>query len=56
MASYRPRKNKFGQIISYEIRVSRGYDPVTRKALKPYTMTWPEKVLTSAPQRTTKTE
>lgn len=40
MASYRPRKNKFGQIISYEIRVSRGYDPVTRKALKPYTMTW----------------
>lgn len=41
MASYRPRKNKFGQIISYEIRVSRGYDPVTRKALKPYTMTWP---------------
>lgn len=41
MASYRPRKNKSGQIISYEIRVSRGYDPVTRKALKPYTMTWP---------------
>ncbi len=40
MASYRPRKNKFGQIISYEIRVSRGYDPVTRKALKPFTMTW----------------
>lgn len=40
MASYRPRKNRFGQIISYEIRVSRGYDPVTRKALKPYTMTW----------------
>ena len=40
MASYRPRKNKFGQMISYEIRVSRGYDPVTRKALKPYTMTW----------------
>lgn len=41
MASYRPRKNKAGEIISYEIRVSRGYDPVTRKALKPYTMTWP---------------
>ena len=40
MASYRPRKNKFGQIISYEIRVSRGYDPVTRRALKPYTTTW----------------
>lgn len=40
MASYRPRKNKFGQIISYEIRVSRGYDPVTRRALKPYATTW----------------
>ena len=40
MASYRPRKNKFGQIISYEIRVSRGYDPVTRRAIKPYATTW----------------
>ncbi|MDR1003189.1 MAG: site-specific integrase [Oscillospiraceae bacterium] len=40
MASYRPRKNKAGEIISYEIRVSRGYDPISKKALKPYTMTW----------------
>lgn len=40
MASVRPRKNKQGEIVSYEIRVSRGYDPITRKALKPYTMTY----------------
>ena len=40
MASSRPRKNKNGDIISYEIRVSRGYDPITRQALKPFTMTY----------------
>ena len=40
MASVRPRKNKQGEIVSYEIRVSRGYDPITRKALKPFAMTY----------------
>lgn len=40
MASMRPRKNKQGDIISYEIRVSRGRDKLTGKQLTPYTMTY----------------
>ncbi|MFV0400688.1 MAG: tyrosine-type recombinase/integrase [Oscillospiraceae bacterium] len=39
MASTRPRYNKQGDIISYEIRVSRGRDENGRQ-LKPYTTTW----------------
>jgi len=39
MASTRPRKNKDGAVISYEIRVSRGRD-VDGKQIKPFTMTW----------------
>ena len=41
-----PRKNKKGEIISYRIRVSRGYDE-KGKRLKPFFMTWvPEKGMT----------
>ena len=39
MASVTPRTNKAGEIISYRIRVSRGYDSKGAK-LKPYEMTW----------------
>lgn len=40
MASYTPRKNKAGEIISYQIKVSRGRDKLTGKQLTPYTMTY----------------
>lgn len=40
MASYTARKNKEGEIISYQIKVSRGRDKVTGKQLTPYTMTY----------------
>lgn len=40
MASYAARKNKAGQIISYQIKVSRGWDKLTGKQLTPYTMTF----------------
>jgi len=47
MASITPRKNKNGEIVSYRIRVCRGYDQFGNK-LKPYEMTWkPEKGMTS---------
>lgn len=39
MANISARKNKNGEIISYRIRVSRGYDS-NGKQLKPYEMTW----------------
>lgn len=39
MPNITPRKNKAGDIISYRIRVSRGYDSSGKK-LKPYEMTW----------------
>mgnify|MGYP004664664085 CR=1 FL=1 len=39
MASITERKNAKGEIISYRIRVSRGYDSRGKK-LKPYEMTW----------------
>ncbi len=39
MASITERKNAKGKIISYRIRVSRGYDSRGKK-LKPYEMTW----------------
>ena len=39
MANITPRKNKSGEIVSYRIRVSRGYDTAGQK-LKPYEMTW----------------
>ena len=40
MASYTARKNKAGQIISYQIKVSRGRDKLTGKQLTPYTTTF----------------
>ena len=40
MASYTARKNKAGQIVSYQIKVSRGRDKLTGKQLTPYTMTY----------------
>lgn len=40
MASVTPRKNKAGEIISYQIEVYRGRD-ATGKKLKPYSMNWP---------------
>ena len=47
MASITPRKDKSGNIISYTIRVFRGYDTDGNK-LKPYTMTYkPDKKLTA---------
>ena len=39
MATITPRKNKEGNIISYQIEVYRGRDVDGRK-LKPYTMRW----------------
>lgn len=39
MANIRPRKNKDGEIISYEIRVFKGRDE-NGKQLKPYVMTY----------------
>lgn len=39
MPSITPRKNKAGEVISYRIRVSRGYDSEGNK-LKPREMTW----------------
>lgn len=39
MANIRPRKNKNGEIISYEIRVFKGRDE-NGKQLKPYVLTW----------------
>lgn len=39
MANITPRKNKNGEIISYRIRVARGYDYKGKK-IKPYEMTW----------------
>ncbi len=39
MATISERKNKSGDIISYNIRVYRGYDNAGTR-LKPYTMTW----------------
>ena len=40
MASYSPRKDKSGQIISYQIKVTRGRDSITGKQLTPFTMTF----------------
>ena len=40
MASYSPRKDKNGEIVSYQIKVSRGRDKVTGKQLTPYTTTY----------------
>lgn len=40
MASITPRKNKAGEIISYQIKVARGRDKLTGKQLTPYTMTY----------------
>ncbi|MCR5330766.1 MAG: site-specific integrase [Lachnospiraceae bacterium] len=40
MASFAARKNKKGEIISYQIKVSRGRDSATGKQLTPYTMTF----------------
>lgn len=46
MANITPRRNKSGEIISYRIRVSRGYDS-SGKQLRPYEMTWkPDRKLT----------
>lgn len=39
MANIRPRKDKSGNIVSYEIRVYKGRDE-NGKQLKPYTMTY----------------
>lgn len=40
MANIQERKNKFGEIISYSIRVYKGRDPYSGKQLKPFTKTW----------------
>ena len=40
MASFTARRNKAGEIISYQIKVFRGRDKLTGKQLKPYTMTY----------------
>lgn len=40
MASYTARKNKAGEIISYQVKVSRGRDKLTGKQLTPYTTTY----------------
>lgn len=40
MASITPRKDKSGTTISFQIKVSRGRDPLTRKQLTPFTTTY----------------
>lgn len=40
MASYTARKNKAGEIISYQIKVARGRDKLTGKQLTPFTTTY----------------
>ena len=40
MASFTARKNKQGQIVSYQVKVSRGRDRLTGKQLTPYTSTY----------------
>ena len=40
MASITPRKNAQGVVISYQIKVSRGRDPLTGKQKTPYTKTY----------------
>ena len=40
MASYTARKNKAGEIVSYQIKVSRGRDKLTGKQLTPFTTTY----------------
>lgn len=40
MASFTARKNKAGEVVSYQIKVSRGRDKLTRKQLTPYTTTY----------------
>ena len=40
MASIQARYDKKGNLISFQIKVSRGRDIVTRKQLTPYTMTY----------------
>lgn len=40
MASVTPRKNKDGEIISYQIKVTRGRDKLTGKQLTPFTTTY----------------
>lgn len=40
MASVTPRKNKAGEIISYQIKVTRGRDKLTGKQLTPFTTTY----------------
>ena len=40
MASFTARKNKSGEIISYQIKVSRGRDKITGKQLTPFTTTF----------------
>lgn len=40
MASISPRKDKNGTTISFQIKVSRGRDPLTRKQLTPFTTTY----------------
>ena len=40
MASITPRKNKGGEIVSYQVKVSRGRDALTGKPLTPYTTTY----------------
>jgi len=40
MASITPRRNKVGEIVSYQVKVSRGRDALTGKPLTPYTTTY----------------
>jgi len=40
MASYTARKNKAGEIVSYQIKVTRGRDKLTGKQLTPFTTTY----------------
>lgn len=40
MASYTARKNKAGETMSYQIKVSRGRDKLTGKQLTPFTTTY----------------
>lgn len=40
MASFTARRNKAGEIVSYQIKVSRGRDKLTGKQLTPYTTTF----------------
>jgi len=51
MASFTARKNKAGEVVSYQIKVTRGRDKLTGKQLTPFTTTYATNEKAKATQR-----